>query len=80
MAKYKTDNSIANALELPQTCTKALSSQSLTLSWNFIFELEASHICPWLSSDMYYLEALTDNLNRCLMVRGSGKEVVTIFS
>ena len=29
---------------------------------------------------MFYLEALTDKLNRVLMVRGSGKEVVTIYS
>ena len=29
---------------------------------------------------MEYLEALTDGINRVLMVRGSGKEVVTIYS
>lgn len=29
---------------------------------------------------MEYLEALTDNLKRVVMVRGSGKEVVTIYS
>ena len=29
---------------------------------------------------MEYLEALTEGLNRVLMVRGSGKEVVTIYS
>ena len=29
---------------------------------------------------MEYLEALTDGINRVLMVRGSGQEVVTIYS
>ena len=32
------------------------------------------------NTDMEYLEVLTEGLDRVLMVRGSGKEVVTIFS
>lgn len=30
--------------------------------------------------DMEFLEVLTEGLNRVLLVRGSGREVVTIYS
>jgi len=30
--------------------------------------------------DMEYLEVLTEGLERCVLVRGSGREVITIFS
>ena len=30
--------------------------------------------------DMHYLDALSDNLQRVLLVRGSGREVVTMYS
>lgn len=33
-----------------------------------------------LGNYMEYLEALTEGLNRVLLVRGSGKEVITIYS
>lgn len=31
-------------------------------------------------SDMEYLEVLTEGLERVLMVRGGGREVITIYS
>lgn len=30
--------------------------------------------------DMEFLEVLTEGLNRVLLVRGSGREVITIYS
>ena len=33
-----------------------------------------------LFSDMEYLEVLTEGLERVLMVRGGGREVITIYS
>lgn len=35
---------------------------------------------PWPASDMEFLEVLTEGLDRVLMVRGSGREVITIYS
>lgn len=39
-------------------------------------------LCPYNSvpPDMEFLEVLTEGLNRVLLVRGSGREVVTIYS
>ena len=45
----------------------------------FIWEWTILFLNPTFT-DMEYLEALTEGLNRVLMVRGSGKEVVTIYS
>lgn len=33
-----------------------------------------------VTPDMEFLEVLTEGLNRVLLVRGSGREVVTIYS
>jgi len=33
-----------------------------------------------IRQDMMYLEALSDGLERVLMVHGSGKEVITMYS
>lgn len=33
-----------------------------------------------LSSDMEFLEVLMEGLNRVLLVRGGGREVITIYS
>ncbi|KAF3856630.1 hypothetical protein F7725_017353 [Dissostichus mawsoni] len=33
-----------------------------------------------VQSDMEFLEVLTDGLNRVLLVRGGGREVITIYS
>ncbi len=34
----------------------------------------------WMVSDMEFIEALTEGLDRVLLVKGTGKEVVTIYS
>ena len=34
----------------------------------------------FLTSDMEFLEVLTEGLDRVLMVRGGGREVITIYS
>lgn len=35
---------------------------------------------PYLGTDMEYLEVLTEGIERVLMVRGGGREVITIYS
>ena len=37
-------------------------------------------ISPLLLSDMEFLEVLTEGLDRVMMVRGGGREVITIYS
>lgn len=41
-----------------------------------------SHPLAWLffGTDMEFLEVLTEGLERVLMVRGGGREVITIYS
>ncbi len=51
---------------------------SNTLLWRH--DLLSAHVSLTRGSDMEYLEVLTEGIDRVLMVRGSGKEVVTIFS
>lgn len=54
----------------------------LHIAW-FYFDLKIAlkkilHCdCP---SDMEFLEVLTEGLNRVLLVRGGGREVITIYS
>ncbi len=38
-----------------------------------------SHVCSNFS-DMEFLEVLTEGLERILMIRGGGREVITIYS
>ena len=48
---------------------------------NFYVPLFLFHIIDYLLfSDMEYLEVLTEGLERVLMVRGGGREVITIYS
>ena len=37
-------------------------------------------ISPLILSDMEFLEVLTEGLDRVMMVRGGGREVITIYS
>lgn len=34
----------------------------------------------WCAADMEFLEVLTEGLERVLLVRGGGREVITIYS
>ena len=48
---------------------------------NFYVPLFLFYIIDYLLfSDMEYLEVLTEGLERVLMVRGGGREVITIYS
>ena len=46
--------------------------------WEYFVNIFKSH--PANSSDMEFLEVLTEGLERVLMVRGGGREVITIYS
>ena len=62
-------------------CIKAIQSMGLYCHiarprQNFTIMLLDCMICL----DMEYLEVLTEGLDRTVLVRGSGREVITIFS
>lgn len=56
------------------------------MNYNFIHQLQiiSDSQCRFLHcappSDMEFLEVLTEGLNRVLLVRGGGREVITIYS
>lgn len=49
---------------------------------NIIYSINQCQILPlnFRHTDMEFLEVLTEGLNRVLLVRGGGREVITIYS
>lgn len=44
------------------------------------FGFDTSFVLDFTKTDMEFLEVLTEGLERVLLVRGGGREVITIYS
>ena len=66
--------------QLTVFCFGGNKHSSLTTYMSFMIVSDLGMTLTFYPTDMEYLEALTEGLERVLMVRGTGQEVVTIYS
>lgn len=78
MGQIFLDRGITNAYPLWEHEITSLKNGT-TYHWN-VMEKNSIYLILKFFPDMEYLEVLTEGLERVLMVRGGGREVITIYS
>lgn len=74
------DNNIERKMQAALRLNKAIKEQSIKSRLVILNLPRPPGAKQYFHNYMQYLEALTKDLQRVLLVRGSGKEVVTIYS
>ena len=78
MGQIFLDRGITNAYPLWRHEITSLKN-GMTHHW-ILMEKNSIYLILKFFPDMEYLEVLTEGLERVLMVRGGGREVITIYS